>query len=179
MLAEIEDLDDVRVVHPGRRPGLVAESCAVQRPVSTPRVQDFQGDVSLERLALRSIHNTHATRADYAKDPVITQPLGRPHDGRRRCVTDERAGQPAAARLVHLDLDEGRKQLEDLPGERGVTLGVLGQARPFTVPQQSDERLGQAIEVLAVGRIGVHGRRPSPPSGLEPIRSFSRVNARM
>ena len=45
VLAEVEDLHDVRVVQPRRRAGLVAEPSPVGQRVTTPRVQDFQGHV--------------------------------------------------------------------------------------------------------------------------------------
>ena len=107
VLAEVEDLDDVRVVQPRRRAGLVAEPSPVGRRVTTPRVQDFQGHVGAERFTFGLVHNPHAPGADLAEDPVIAQALRQDHAWRTPGASHEGSGRPSGARLEPLDLDEG------------------------------------------------------------------------
>ncbi len=71
--AVIEDADDVGVVQPGRRAGLVAEPAQVLLAVAELLVHHLERDVAAERFAHRLIHHAHAALAEIAEDPVVAQ----------------------------------------------------------------------------------------------------------
>ena len=89
-LADLEDLDDVRVPHPGRRPGLGQEPGEPVRSDVGAAQDHLQGDRTVERLVPGLVDDPHPAAAQHAEDlvPRDDRPRRRAGRGRDGCAGD-------------------------------------------------------------------------------------------
>ena len=129
-------------------------------------MHDLERNAALERFPHRLVDHAHAPFADYAEDAVIAQPLGkdaggvtgdRSRPGRcvvgvgRACIALRKRRAPDPALLASAGAaapptepscsisTSAGNSAADLVGQGGVAPDVLGQRRPLTLAETSQE----------------------------------------
>ena len=74
-LAHAEHGHDVRMVQPGRRPGLAAKPLELALAHEPVERQDLQRDVAAQRLLHGLVDDPHPAPRQLAEDPVLAQPV--------------------------------------------------------------------------------------------------------
>ena len=132
LVAEVEDLQDVRVLEAGDRPRLLLEALAVDRVVGEEVGKDLDRHVAVEGGVVCAVHGRHSSPADALEQTVGPDrgSLLQLHERRpSRTSTPTTGGAPISASVVASTAAMPRRRPEASSGVAATAPNLASRAR--------------------------------------------------